>query len=250
MDETKTLRETFKNNYKMNVKIVKAEKIFLKNLRGITDPEKKRKIIGKTFITVLEKEAKKIHADFLVQGTIYPDVIESAGTKHSQKIKSHHNVGGLPKNMKLMLLEPLRTFYKDEVRNVGNLIGLSENIVKRQPFPGPGLAIRIIGAVDKRKLTILRKADAIVQQEIKKAHLETKLWQAFAVYTGIKTTGVRGDARCYGETIAIRALEATDAMSASWSHLPYAVLDTLSLRIVTEVPEVNRVVYDISNKTP
>lgn len=249
-DETESLRKVFNNEYKMNVKIIKAEKIFLNNLKGVTDPEKKRKIIGKTFIEVLEKEAKKMNADFLVQGTIYPDVIESAGTKHSQKIKSHHNVGGLPKNMKLMLLEPLRTLYKDEVREVGKLVGLSNEIVKRQPFPGPGLAIRIIGSVDKKKLLILQKADAIVTQEIAKAGLENKLWQAFAVFTGIKTTGVRGDARCYGETIAIRALEARDAMSASWAHLPYKLLDTLGVRIVTEIPEVNRVVYDISNKPP
>ncbi|HLL61141.1 MAG TPA: glutamine-hydrolyzing GMP synthase, partial [Candidatus Nitrosocosmicus sp.] len=224
--------------------------LFLKNLKGVTDPEQKRKIIGKTFIQVLENEAKKIKADFLVQGTIYPDVIESAGTKHSQKIKSHHNVGGLPKNMKLMLLEPLRTLYKDEVRKVGGILGLPSEIIQRQPFPGPGLAVRIIGSVDKRKLSILRKADAIVQEEIKNSDLQHTLWQAFAVFTGIKTTGVRGDARCYGETIAIRALDAKDAMSAHWAYLPHEVLNTMSVRIVTEIPEVNRVVYDISNKPP
>jgi len=234
----------------MRVKIVRAQKLFLKNLRGITNPEKKRIIIGNTFIKVLERQAKRAKAEFLVQGTIYPDVIESAGTTHSKKIKSHHNVAGLPKRMKLILLEPLRQLYKDEVRTVGTLLGLPDKITKRQPFPGPGLAIRIIGSVTPKKLRILRVADAIIQEEAKKAGLQEKLWQMFAVFTGIKTTGVRGDNRAYGETIAIRAIEARDAMTAHFSRLPYNLLDTIATRIVNEIPEVNRVVYDITNKPP
>ncbi|PIS15682.1 glutamine-hydrolyzing GMP synthase [Candidatus Roizmanbacteria bacterium CG09_land_8_20_14_0_10_41_9] len=248
--ETDTLRKTFETHYHMRVKIVRAQKLFLKNLRGITNPEKKRIIIGNTFIKVLERQAKRAKAEFLVQGTIYPDVIESAGTTHSKKIKSHHNVAGLPKRMKLILLEPLRQLYKDEVRTVGTLLGLPDKITKRQPFPGPGLAIRIIGSVTPKKLRILRVADAIIQEEAKKAGLQEKLWQMFAVFTGIKTTGVRGDNRAYGETIAIRAIEARDAMTAHFSRLPYNLLDTIATRIVNEIPEVNRVVYDITNKPP
>ncbi len=248
--ETEELEKVFKTHYKMNIKIVNAQEEFLKNLEGVSEPEKKRKIIGKTFIDVLEREAKKLNATFLVQGTIYPDVIESAGTKHSQNIKSHHNVGGLPAHMNLTLLEPLRNFYKDEVRKIGNILNLPESITHRHPFPGPGLAIRIVGDVTKTKLEILRKADRIVQEEVRNAGNVDKLWQVFAVFTGIKTTGVRGDMRAYGETIAIRAVESTDVMSGNFAHLPYDLLSTISVRIVTEVPEVNRVVYDITNKPP
>lgn len=244
--ETENLRKVFKNQYKMNVTIVDAKNEFLKALKGMTDPEQKRKTIGKTFIEIFEKEAKRINAKFLVQGTIYPDVIESKGSKHAQNIKSHHNVGGLPADMKLILIEPLRNFYKDEVRKIGKILGLPESITERQPFPGPGLGVRIMGEVTDEKLAILRKADAIVTDELK----DQKLWQAFAVFTGIKTTGVRGDGRAYGETIAIRAIEAEDAMSANFAHLPYEILEKISVRIVTEVPEVNRVVYDITNKPP
>lgn len=246
--ETDTLKKVFGEHYKMNVKIIDAKDEFLKALSGIVDPEEKRKEIGKTFIEVFEREAKKINAKFLVQGTIYPDVIESAGSKHAQKIKSHHNVGGLPENMDLVLIEPLRNFYKDEVRKIGKILGLPESIIQRQPFPGPGLAVRIIGEVTEEKLEVLRKADKIIQEELK--DIEGKLWQAFAVFTGIKTTGVRGDERAYGETIAIRAIEAEDAMSANFAHLPYDILEKISVRIVTEIPEVNRVVYDITNKPP
>ncbi len=248
--ETETLREVFRNKYKMNVDIVDARQEFLKALKGVVDPEQKRKAIGKTFIEVFEKEAKKIDAKFLIQGTIYPDVIESAGSKHSQKIKSHHNVGGLPEEMNLVLVEPLRNFYKDEVRKIGSILGLPDEIIARQPFPGPALAVRIIGEVTEEKLDVLRRADKIVLEEIEKAGLEKKLWQFFAVFTGIKTTGVRGDQRFYGETIAIRAIEATDAMSANFAKLPYDVLEKISTRIVNEVKEVNRVVYDITNKPP
>lgn len=248
--ETDELEKVFKDNYDMAVKIVHAEERFLKNLEGVTDPEKKRKIIGKTFIDVLEEEAEKLNATFLVQGTIYPDVIESAGTKHAKNIKSHHNVGGLPENMKVMLLEPLRNFYKDEVRTIGKILGLPKEITHRHPFPGPGLAIRTIGDVTKEKLVILRKADRIVQEEIRSSGNGDDFWQVFAIYTGIKTTGVRGDDRAYGETIAIRAVESTDVMSAGFAKLPWELLEKISVRIVTEVTAVNRVVYDITNKPP
>ncbi|MCR4305853.1 MAG: glutamine-hydrolyzing GMP synthase [Candidatus Daviesbacteria bacterium] len=248
--ETETLRDVFQRHYKMNVDIVDAKEDFLKALKGVVDPEQKRKVIGKTFIEVFEKEAKKINAKFLVQGTIYPDVIESAGSKYSQKIKSHHNVGGLPEEMNLVLVEPLRNFYKDEVRKIGRILGLPDEIIERQPFPGPALAVRIIGEVTEEKLEILRKSDKIVLEEIEGSGVGKKLWQFFAVFTGIKTTGVRGDQRFYGETIAIRAIEATDAMSANFAKLPYELLDKISTRIVNEVPEVNRVVYDITNKPP
>lgn len=246
--ETEQLQDIFSRNYKMNIKVVHAEETFLKNLAGITDPEEKRKAIGRTFIEVLDEEAKKLGARFLVQGTIYPDVIESSGSKHSHNIKSHHNVGGLPPEMKLTLVEPLRNFYKDEVRKIGSILSLPDEIVHRQPFPGPGLAIRIVGEVTKYKLDILRRADTIVQEEMTTSGLKT--WQTFAIFTGIKTTGVRGDQRAYGETIAIRAIEALDAMSANFAKLPWELLETMSVRIVTEVTEVNRVVYDITNKPP
>lgn len=246
--ETKNLKQVFQKHYQMNVNIIDAKKEFLNGLKGVTDPEQKRKIIGKTFIEIFEKHAKKTNAKFLVQGTIYPDVIESAGSKHSKVIKSHHNVGGLPENMKLVLIEPLRNFYKDQVRKIGKILGLPKSITQRQPFPGPGLAVRVIGEVTESKLEILRKADKIVTDEIEKTGI--KLWQAFAVFTGIKTTGVRGDNRAYGETIAIRALEAEDAMSANFAKLPYELLEKISTRIVNEIPEVNRVVYDITNKPP
>ncbi|MDO8503660.1 MAG: glutamine-hydrolyzing GMP synthase [bacterium] len=247
--ETESLQKTFKMHYEMNLRIVKAQALFLKRLRGVSDPEKKRGIIGKTFIDVFEKEAGKTGARFLVQGTIYPDVIESAGTLHSKKIKTHHNVAGLPKKMNLALIEPLRTFYKDEVRRIGKILGLPKEITQRQPFPGPGLAVRIIGPVDTQNISIVRRADKIVQEETEKSGIDN-LWQIFAVYTGIKTTGVRGDNRAYGETIAVRAVRAKDAMTARWAHLPESLLDKISTRIVNEIKEVNRVVYDITNKPP
>ncbi len=248
--ETEGLKKIFKIHYKMKIKIISAHRIFLRALAGITDPEKKRSVIGRTFISVLEREAQKLGAQCLIQGTIYPDVIESAGTKHAHKIKTHHNVAGLPKKMKLMLVEPLRTLYKDEVRQVGTVINLPHEIIHRQPFPGPGLAIRIIGAVTFSKIRIVRTADTIIQDEIARAGLTSTVWQAFAVHAGIKTTGVRGDARVYGETIAVRCIEARDAMSAHWTRLPYTVLEKIATRIVNEIPEVNRVVYDITNKPP
>ncbi len=248
--ETEALQKVFSKHYKMNIQLIDAKLKFLDVLKGIIDPEEKRKKIGKAFIEVFEEIAKKSGAKFLVQGTIYPDVIESAGTKHAKIIKSHHNVGGLPSNMNLSLIEPLRNFYKDEVRKIGTILGLSEKIVNRQPFPGPGLAVRIIGDVTEKKLEILRKADKIIQDEIEKTIWKEKLWQVFAVLAGVKTTGVRGDERAYGETIAIRAIEAQDAMSANFAKLPYELLEKISIRIVNEVKEVNRIVYDITNKPP
>ncbi len=248
--ETDELGKVFADHYDMKVKIVHAKDEFLHNLEGVTDPETKRKIIGKTFIDVLEREAKSLGATFLVQGTIYPDVIESAGTKHSKNIKSHHNVGGLPKDMKIMLLEPIRTFYKDEVRAIGKILGLPKEITHRHPFPGPGLAIRIMGEVTQDKLAILRKADRIVQEELAQTGNKDEYWQVFAIYTGIQTTGVRGDDRAYGQTIAIRAVESKDVMSAGFAKLPWELLEKISVRIVTEVTAVNRVVYDITNKPP
>lgn len=248
--ETDELKKVFADTYQMNVKIVDAQEEFLTNLAGVSDPEKKRKIIGKTFIDVLEREANERNATFLVQGTIYPDVIESAGTKHAKNIKSHHNVGGLPEKMNVMLLEPIRNFYKDEVRAIGKILGLPKEITHRHPFPGPGLAIRTIGEVNKEKLEILRRADRIVQEEIQKSGKVDEFWQVFAIFTGVKTTGVRGDDRAYGETIAIRAVESKDVMSCNFAKLPWELLEAISVRIVTEVTEVNRVVYDITNKPP
>lgn len=234
----------------LTIKAIDAQKIFLSSLKGVSDPERKRKIIGETFINIFNLEAKKIGAKFLAQGTIYSDVIESKGTKHAHKIKSHHNVAGLPKKMKLKLVEPLRFLYKDEVRAIGKITKIPKSILQRDIFPGPGLAVRIIGQVTKERLYLLREADAIVAEELEKAKLNKKLWMGFAILTGIKTTGVKGDTRSYGETIAIRAIEAKDAMTARWSKLPYGVLDKISTRLVNELKSVNRVVYDITNKPP
>jgi len=237
----------------MNIIYVDASERFINRLKGVTDPEKKRKIIGEEFIRVFEEEANKIgKVDFLAQGTLYPDVIESAssGSKASAKIKSHHNVGGLPAKMTLSLLEPVRDLFKDEVRQVGLALGLPEEMVWRQPFPGPGLAIRIIGEVTKEKLEILRGADWVVMNEIKKAKLYRQLWQTFAVLTDVKSVGVMGDYRTYGYLVAIRAVTSEDAMTADWARLPYDVLAQISNRIVNEVPGVNRVVYDITSKPP
>lgn len=248
--ETDMLETIFARNFKMNIKIVHAKDEFLRNLKSVIDPEQKRKVIGKTFINVFEREAKALNAQFLVQGTIWPDVIESAGSKHSSVIKSHHNVGGLPENMNLMLVEPVRNYYKDEVRAIGAILGLPDEITQRKPFPGPGLAVRIVGEVTEYKLEILRRADAIVQEELANYADLNKIWQAFAIFTGVKSTGVGGDYRSYGECIAIRAVESIDAMSAHWSHLPYEILGKMSSRIANEIQEVNRVVYDITDKPP
>lgn len=236
----------------LNVIHVDAKDRFLQKLRGVEDPEEKRKIIGEEFIRVFDEEASKIDkAEFLAQGTLYPDVIESISVKGpSSKIKSHHNVGGLPKNMKLRLVEPLRELFKDEVREVGRELGIHPDILKRHPFPGPGLAIRIIGVVDEDKLRDLRQSDAIFIEEIKKAGIYDDIWQAFCVFLPIKTVGVMGDERTYENVIALRAVTSVDGMTADWARIPYDVLETVSVRIINEVKGVNRVVYDVSTKPP
>jgi len=248
--ETEEVKNTFGNKLKLPLKIIDAKEDFLKALKGVVEPEKKRKVIGETFIRVFEKEAKKLGAKILIQGTIYPDVIESKGTKHAEKIKTHHNVAGLPEKHGFKIVEPLRMLYKDEVREIADELKFPAEIISRHVFPGPGLAVRIIGEVTERKLEILKKADTIVVEEIKKAGLYEKIWMAFAVFTGVKSTGVTGDERKYGETIAIRAIESKDTMTADWVRLPYSVLAKISERIVTEVFEVCRVVYDITTKPP
>jgi GMP synthase (glutamine-hydrolysing) len=236
----------------MNILCVDSSERFLKKLKNITDPEKKRKIIGNEFIRVFEEEAKKIKGvKYLAQGTLYPDVIESTSFKGpSATIKSHHNVGGLLKDMKLKLIEPLRELFKDEVRVLGREMGMPEEIINRHPFPGPGLAIRIIDKVTPQGTDILRKADAIVLEEIKKSGLYNEIWQAFAVLLPIKTVGVMGDERTYENVIAIRAVKSVDGMTADWAKIPYDVLGTVSNRIINEVKGVNRVVFDISSKPP
>ena len=252
-EEVERTTKVFEENLGMQIIYVDAVERFITRLKGVTDPEKKRKIIGEEFIEVFEEEANKIgKVDFLAQGTLYPDVIESAasGSTASAKIKTHHNVGGLPAHMRLQLIEPLRYLFKDEVRQVGLELGMPEEMVWRQPFPGPGLAIRIIGEVTKEKLEILRSADFIVMNEIKKANLYRSTWQTFAVLTQVRSVGVMGDYRTYGYLVALRAVTSEDAMTADWARLPYDLLARISNRIVNEVPGVNRVVYDITSKPP
>jgi len=250
--EAEEVVSLFRETMELDVRAVDASDRFLRNLRDVEDPERKRRIIGVTFIEVFEEEAKKIpNAAFLAQGTLYPDVIESISVRGpSATIKSHHNVGGLPERMRLELLEPLRELFKDEVRTLGQVLGVPEPIVRRQPFPGPGLAIRIIGPVDAERLEIVRAADAIVQEEVRGANLYADLWQAFAVLLPVKTVGVMGDERTYDNVIAIRAVHSTDGMTADWARLPDDLLARFSTRIINEVRGVNRVVYDISSKPP
>lgn len=252
-DERKKVEQLFKNNFKIKMKTVRAEQLFLKRLKGVKDPERKRKIIGKTFIEVFDKAVKSIGAvDFLAQGTLYPDVIESvpiAGNPASL-IKSHHNVGGLPKNMKLKLLEPLRELFKDEVRALGKELGLSKEVLWRHPFPGPGLGVRVVGEVKKSYCDILREADAVLMEEMHASGLYYNLWQAFAVFVPVKTVGVMGDERTYDNVIALRIVESQDAMTADWANIPHEVLAKISNRIINEVKGVNRVVLDISSKPP
>ncbi len=252
-EEPERALNTFQNNLKMNVVYVDASTRFLKKLKGIIDPEVKRRRIGEEFIKVFEDKAAQLgKIDFLAQGTLYPDVIESTSkeTKAAARIKTHHNVGGLPAKMSLSLIEPLRYLFKDEVREVGLALGLPEDMIWRQPFPGPGLAIRIIGEVTGERLEILRASDWIVMNEIKKANLYRQLWQSFAVLTDVKSVGVMGDFRTYGYLVAVRAVVSQDAMTADWARLPYDLLARISSRIVNEVPGVNRVVYDITSKPP
>jgi GMP synthase (glutamine-hydrolysing) len=250
--EAEKVRKTFEGHFHLKLIYIDARRRFLDKLSGITDPEKKRKVIGNEFISVFEEEAKKISdADFLAQGTLYPDVIESVSFKGpSAVIKSHHNVGGLPEVMKLKLIEPLRELFKDEVRVLGQELGLPEEICWRHPFPGPGLAIRCIGEITEARLHILREADAIVLEEIKSAGLYSSTWQAFAVILPIQSVGVMGDERTYESVVAVRAVTSLDGMTADWSKLPYDVLGKISNRIINEVKGVNRVVYDITSKPP
>ena len=250
--EAKKVEGTLRKSFHMNIRCVDSSSRFMTRLRGVTDPERKRKIIGNEFIRVFEEEAIRIkNARFLAQGTLYPDVIESTSFKGpSATIKSHHNVGGLLKKMKLKLVEPLRELFKDEVRLLGKELGMPDEIIHRHPFPGPGLAIRCIGDITQERLEILRKADTIVLEEIKKAGLYGTLWQAFAVLLPVKTVGVMGDSRTYDNVIAVRCVESVDGMTADWSKVPYNVLERISGRIINEVKGVNRVVYDITSKPP
>jgi GMP synthase (glutamine-hydrolyzing), C-terminal domain or B subunit/GMP synthase (glutamine-hydrolyzing), N-terminal domain or A subunit len=250
--ESEKVQTVFRNYFQIPLQVIDARQRFLDVLDQVTDPEKKRKAIGNLFIEIFEEEAKKVEgADFLAQGTLYPDVIESISFKGpSATIKSHHNVGGLPERMHLKLVEPLRELFKDEVRELGREMGMPEEVIRRQPFPGPGLAIRCLGAIDAARLEILRRADRIVMEEIREAGLYDQLWQAFAVLLPVRSVGVMGDARTYDETIALRAVESSDGMTADWAHLPYEVLGRISTRIINEVSGINRVVYDISSKPP
>jgi GMP synthase (glutamine-hydrolysing) len=250
--EAEKVVNLFRSHFRINLDYVEASDRFLDKLAGVTDPERKRKIIGNEFIYLFEEEAKKLgEVDYLAQGTLYPDVIESVSTKGpSAVIKSHHNVGGLPEKMNLKLLEPVRELFKDEVRLLGKELGMPDEVIHRQPFPGPGLAIRCIGEVTAEKLEILREADVIVLEEIRKAGLYREIWQSFAVILPVKTVGVMGDARTYDHVVALRAVNSLDGMTADWVKLPYELLGSISSRIINEVKGVNRVVYDISQKPP
>ncbi len=248
--EAEQVEATFRSHFAVDLIHVKAEDRFLEALAGVTDPEQKRKIIGETFIRVFEDAAASVgDAGYLVQGTLYPDVVES-GSATAATIKTHHNVGGLPEDMRFELVEPLRDLFKDEVRAVGEELGLPEEIVWRQPFPGPGLAVRVIGEVTRERLELLRAADHIVLEEIRRAGLYREIWQAFAVLPAIKTVGVQGDGRTYAYPLIVRAVTSDDAMTADWARLPYELLERISNRVINEVPGINRVAYDISSKPP
>jgi GMP synthase (glutamine-hydrolysing) len=252
-NEAAQVESLFRDAFRADLRVVDASERFLSKLAGVTDPERKRKIIGGEFIAVFEEEAKKLPggADFLVQGTLYPDVIESVSFKGpSATIKSHHNVGGLPERMNLKLVEPLRELFKDEVRGLGAELGLPHHVLWRQPFPGPGLAVRVLGEVTRERCEVLRAADTIIEQEIRAAGLYESIWQSFGVLLPVRTVGVMGDERTYADVLALRAVHSRDGMTADWVPLPYELLATLSSRIVNEVKGVNRVVYDISSKPP
>jgi len=244
--------QMMKRNFHLNLVAVDARQRFLSELRGVTDPEKKRKIIGRVFIEVFDAEAKKIeNAQWLVQGTLYPDVIESVSVRGpSAVIKSHHNVGGLPEKMKLKLIEPLRELFKDEVRAAGDTLGMPHDVLWRHPFPGPGLAVRCLGDLTDERLATLREADAIVDEEVRAAGLYESIWQSFAVLLPVKSVGVMGDDRTYEEACVIRAITSTDGMTADWARIPHEVLALMSTRIINEVRGINRVAYDISSKPP
>lgn len=256
-NESSRVVETFRQSFHVNLTFVDASEIFLRGLQNIIDPEQKRKVIGKTFIEVFEEEAKKIEDQnagvfqFLAQGTLYPDVIESVSFKGpSVMIKTHHNVGGLPEKMNFVLLEPFRELFKDEVRKVGRQLGLPEELISRHPFPGPGLAVRILGEVTREKLNTLREADEIFIEEIRRAGMYDEIWQAFAVLLPVSSVGVMGDSRTYESTIALRAVSSVDGMTADWARIPSEVLAVVSSRITNELKGINRVVYDISSKPP
>ncbi len=250
-NEAEQVVETFGGHFHVPLVHVQAQKRFLSRLAGVSDPEEKRKIVGEEFIRVFEEEAGGLgDVRFLVQGTLYSDVIESGGTDNAETIKSHHNVGGLPADMKMELVEPLRMLFKDEVRRVGEELGLPERMVWRQPFPGPGLAIRIIGDVTEERLEILREADAILQEEVRRSGLYRELWQSFCVLPAIRSVGVQGDSRTYGYPVVIRAVTSEDAMTADWARLPYDVIESVASRVVNEIPAVNRVVLDVTSKPP
>jgi GMP synthase (glutamine-hydrolysing) len=248
--EPEQIRDTFQD-FNINFVMVNAQERFMEKLRGVSEPEKKRKVIGEEFIRVFEEEAKKSGAEYLLQGTIYPDRIESGFRKNSDVIKSHHNVAGLPSKIAFKkIVEPLRDLYKDEVRKVAVMLNLPKELVNRQPFPGPGLAVRIIGELTEEKVRVAKKADAIVREEIERSCVAENLWQYFAVLTDTKATGVKGDSRAYGYVVAVRAAESREAMTANFAQIPYAVLEKISTRITNEIPQVTRVVYDITHKPP
>jgi len=251
-NEVRQVKTIFEEAFDIDLVFVDASKKFINELKGITDPERKRKTVGKIFIDVFEKKAKDLQGiEFLAQGTLYPDVIESISFKGpSATIKSHHNVGGLPEKMNLKLIEPLRELFKDEVRELGKELGLPDVMVNRHPFPGPGLSIRILGEVTEERLNLLKEADYIVREEIRKVGLYKDIWQAFAVLLPIKSVGVMGDERTYENTIAVRMVDSVDGMTADWSKVPYDVLKIISNRIINEVKGINRVTYDISSKPP
>ncbi|HEO63900.1 MAG TPA: glutamine-hydrolyzing GMP synthase, partial [Candidatus Omnitrophica bacterium] len=252
-DEKEQVVERFKKHYRLNLRAVDAKDIFLKKLKGVTNPETKRKIIGRTFIRVFEDETKRLgKIKFLAQGTLYPDVIESCSPFKgpSATIKTHHNVGGLPKKMGFKLIEPFRALFKDEVRRVGKALGLPDDIILRQPFPGPGLGVRILGEVTRYRLKLLKEADAIIIEEMKTSGYYKKVWQSFGVLLPVKTVGVMGDGRTYENVLAIRAVTSLDGMTADWAKLPNALLSKISNRIINETKGINRVVYDVSSKPP
>lgn len=252
-DEVAAVEKLFGDNFHMNLTVARSADLFLDRLQGVTDPERKRKVIGNTFVEVFEAEIERIgEVDFLAQGTIYPDIIESVpiGGNPAALIKSHHNVGGLPERMRLKILEPLNQLFKDEVRKLGEALGLPREVVWRQPFPGPGLAVRVIGEITEERLRIVREADAILMEEMKRADFYYKVWQSFAVFLPVQTVGVMGDERTYDFVIALRIVESVDAMTADWAALPHELLQKISNRIINEVEGVNRVVLDISSKPP